>query len=493
MRPLTPIAAPPAKARPQRPKIGRDLVLPLIGFLPLAFSALAWFADAHDENTMTLLAVLSFGVAGLGFFRCYFGLGTRNQLPLLIFYTALLFWYYYPCLADAFSDHQWKKSAALIRIENDHALTALMLVNLFAFLVVLMNQIRVPYRFAQRFRIILGARPAPDNTRVFILVLAGLALCIGFYMAAAGGPARAFQLMLASRAEKKPWDRDGYEGSALAAVDVFVEAVVVALVALALHLALDSDNATWRRRIAYIVGALVVLAWVAIERGTRSILVQVAAPPLGIYYARVAGYLSKVRIRRSLILLGAFLVMILAANAQRQYRRDVVIEDVQVKVTDSDFFTQCAYAVAVYEREGPFHDSAFLHIIAGPIPRVLWKDKPRMDGMWVYTHYLWGKDTSVVGGNTNPSVVGEYYGNWGFWGVVEVGIFLGLLIRLLDSIFAVSGSKDLSRFAVLGVMGYVFMSFRFLSYAFFSPVIMTCLVAIVLSRSKWLRAGEKKT
>jgi hypothetical protein len=496
MRPLVPIT--PAVQRPRAsraPHIGRDPALPLLAMLPLVATAVAWLADTHDASTMTILAVLSFGAAGLGFVRCYFGLGTRNQMPLLVFYLALLFWYYYPCIADAFTETQWHKSAALIRIENAQALTALLLVNLFAFLVAVMNQVRVPWRLPARLRTWLGPRPAPNTTRLFFMVCLGLAVCLAFYIVAAGGPAKAFQLMLASRAEKKPWDREGYEGSTLSAFDVFVEATLLALVSLGLHMALDADNATWRRRGAYALAAITALAWIAIQRGTRSILVEAAAPPLGMYYARVAHHLSKIRIKRTLILMGAFLVMILGANAQRQYRRDVVIEDVEVKVTDSDFFTQCVYAVAVNEREGDFHDSVLLHIIAGPIPRVLWQDKPRMDGMWVYTHYLWGKDTSVVGGNTNPSIVGEYYTNWGFWGVVEVGIFLGLIIRLLDAIFGISGPKDMARFAVLAWMAYFFMSFRMLSYAFFSPVIMSCFVAMVVSRSRWFAApaGKRKT
>ena len=215
-------------------------------------------------------------------------------------------------------------------------------------------------------------------------------------------------------------------------------------------------------------------------------------PPLGIYYARVAGKLSQARVRRTLVLLGLFLAMILAANFQRQYRRTTVVEDIQVQVTDSDFFSQCVYAVAVQEKEKRyFHDSVFLHIISGPVPRFLWQDKPKMHGMWVFTEYLWGKDTSQVGGNTQPSVVGEYYTNWGWWGVLEVGLVLGLIVRLLDIAFGACGPRDMARFGILGVMAYFFCSFRFLSFAFFPVAVMTVVVGMIMARFRWF-TGESR-
>lgn len=459
----------------------------ILAFIPLFFSTFAFLVNSYDWSTMAALAVVSFGAWSLGFVRCYFGLGKRNQLPLLVFYLGMLFWFYWPCLAGAFTDEQWHQAAALVRTDNSHALTSLVLINLYGFLVALMNQFRYSPRFVKRLCRILGSKPAPETGRLFLVFAIGVVICLSFYVIMAGGPVRAVELMLASRTEDKPWDREGYAGSSIATIEAIAEGWLVAFIALGFHMALDSSDKV-RRRLGYVLFAGMALAYIAIERGTRSILVEVALPPLGIYYARVAHRLTAVRLRRTGFLLAAMIGVILAANAQRQYRRTAVIEDVEVEVTDSDFFKQCAFAVAVIEHEKRFmHDSAALHIISGPIPRALWEGKPRMDGMWVYTEYMWGKDTSRTGGNSNMSIVGEYYMNWGWWGVVEVGVFLGLLIRLMDLVFGAAPPLHMARFAVLGVMAYLFVTFRIISFAFFPPCATTVIVAMAISRLRWFR------
>jgi hypothetical protein len=115
-----------------------------------------------------------------------------------------------------------------------------------------------------------------------------------------------------------------------------------------------------------------------------------------------------------------------------------------------------------------------------------------MESMFVFTEYVWGHDTRKQGGNTIPSVVGQYYMNWGWWGVLEIGLVLGLLVRLLDIGFSLSGPRDLARFGILGVMAYFFIGFRMLTFSFFPPMVMTVVIGAVVARARWFQPRPRR-
>jgi hypothetical protein len=176
--------------------------------------------------------------------------------------------------------------------------------------------------------------------------------------------------------------------------------------------------------------------------------------------------------------------IVLLADFQRQYRSTTEIDGVSLQIQDNDFFTQTAFAIAVHEIEGrDLHDSALLHIVSAPLPRALWPGKPKMESAFVFSQYLWGYDVSEMGANTIPSIVGQYYLNWGWLGVFEIGLVLGVVFRLLDSASARTPLGSSTRFACMAVATYVFVSFRMLSFSFFAPMVAS--VVFVALASRW--------
>jgi oligosaccharide repeat unit polymerase len=103
------------------------------------------------------------------------------------------------------------------------------------------------------------------------------------------------------------------------------------------------------------------------------------------------------------------------------------------------------------------------------VPSAIWAEKPFMRA-WEYYN-----DAYVGGGNFNvtPSVVGQFYINWGTWGVLFIGAWLGFLMYVADLLIV--GIREQQR--AIGVVVGMFYAFIAASFRFYSPIYLTYVVA----------------
>jgi oligosaccharide repeat unit polymerase len=123
------------------------------------------------------------------------------------------------------------------------------------------------------------------------------------------------------------------------------------------------------------------------------------------------------------------------------------------------------------------------HFLIHFIPRALWPNKPYVMSWMAYNDEVTGGAETY---NVTPSVIGQYYLNWGFVGVALIGLFLGALGRLLDATLAALHPEG--QFLGVVVCG-MWIVFLFLSFRFFHPLYVTFPVAgtvtyLLLSRRR---------
>lgn len=115
------------------------------------------------------------------------------------------------------------------------------------------------------------------------------------------------------------------------------------------------------------------------------------------------------------------------------------------------------------------------------IPRAIWPEKPVPISWLEYNDAVTGGSDAF---NVTPSVIGQYYMNWGLLGVAFIGLFFGVFARVLDTADAVLRRE--TQFLGLVVCG-MWTVFLFLSFRFYHPLYVTFPVAataiyVLLSR-----------
>lgn len=101
---------------------------------------------------------------------------------------------------------------------------------------------------------------------------------------------------------------------------------------------------------------------------------------------------------------------------------------------DDNFFRQCQVA-AVIPRSHPYVYFQYIgYVLARPIPRALWKNKP-VDGGFAI-HYIVNEGASL-----STTIIGELYMSWGLMACMIGGWIVGRLSGIGDELFAsVTGS-----------------------------------------------------
>ena len=114
------------------------------------------------------------------------------------------------------------------------------------------------------------------------------------------------------------------------------------------------------------------------------------------------------------------------------------------------------------------------------IPHQFWAGKP-YPASWQYFNDEW-----TQGGNFNvtPSITGQYYMNWGYVGVVWIGLFIGALARFCEDWFRrLRVQQQLLSATVAGLLlSFVFFSFRIYHPLYFAYPLFGYLVYVVITR-----------
>jgi hypothetical protein len=483
--------APPQPAAELRRALEHDVIGVLVAAIPITFSFLFWLQGATGRTSMLTLAVISATCGALGLWRCHAGLGRWTEIGALVFQIGMMFWFYIPCLATAFTERQWVGEAARIRITNREALTAFVLVNLFYFVFSLSYALWPTRRLVRPARLLLGAgAQIPERTLVVVLAV-WFAVALGFYFVAGGGIREALSYALGSRTVAKPWGTRGNYGTALTPLHIVALSSMIIVSCYSLHLLLTTKLPA-AHRATLILLAIFSTGWVSIDSGTRSIFIQATIPPLLLWYRRLTERQGPAKYLQYACLLVLVVSVAVGASLQREYRYPGQIRTADAaRIDDNDFFRFTTLAVAVHEREGRLvKESVLLTIAAGPVPRVLWPSKPELRSLVVFSDYVWGVDITEVGGNTLPSIVGQYFITWGWLGVIEIALALALIMRLGDNCLSYGRGWFVTlSFGVIVV--YLFVAFRSIGFSFFSPVLLI-LVSVWVIRAAGIRMAPTR-
>jgi oligosaccharide repeat unit polymerase len=320
---------------------------------------------------------------------------------------------------------------------------------------------------------------------VAILIVINL---VGFTIMS-GGPGGLYSLLFLGRTSDPIWQNEAMAGTALTPVDVLLTAIGVVAGVFGGYLGLSGRVRGWRRIIG-VACWLVPITWAALVSGTRATLLLAVAPPILL--------VARERVRRSgglrtgtIAILAAVLVILTASsNVIREFRAHATFAgDIDLELRDNDLFSNTGLAIAIAEREDLLFDSALLQIVALPIPRVVWRNKPASKAVPLFTRYVWGPTAYHKGKSNLPSIVGQYLLGWGWLGLLIAGLFLGVLMRTADDLVRHSHHNHI-RLASLIFAMFVFISFRVLGNSGASVLYAT--VAFVTLARLRLRGVRRK-
>jgi hypothetical protein len=88
--------------------------------------------------------------------------------------------------------------------------------------------------------------------------------------------------------------------------------------------------------------------------------------------------------------------------------------------------------------------------------------------------------------NVTPSVIGQFHLNWGFPGVVFIGMWLGFLTCMADRVLLLLNSdRQRAMFVVIGMFyAFIVSSFRFYSPIYFSYFLFGLVAMFLLTRRR---------
>jgi len=237
------------------------------------------------------------------------------------------------------------------------------------------------------------------------------------------------------------------------------------------------------------IGVITVLPFVL--GGTRHLWLYLSLPTFIFIFRRLRGKLTLMRVLRiSAIALVIVLVM------QYQYAfRTFGWSDVETSssenLTDVDVtgqFTALLFAEhLVPETHDYFMEPAEPYFIIHWIPRQFWPDKPIMQS-WLYYNdaYVQGQAFNVT-----PSVIGQFHINWGIYGVIFIGIWLGFLASVADRLLlAINVEKQRAMAVVIGMFyAFIISSFRFYHPLYFAYLLFGIIAMWFVTRRN-LAASE---
>lgn len=480
----------------QSPRLVSDWLQPILALVPLLLCGIVELVclatgDTVSDETLYFLIFTSNLFCALALLRAYFTIGRASEMGLLIYVLGFVYWFFAPAAALAFSGEGWADEAAHVAIDRSDRLDALFAINLYFVMVLWSYQLRRGERLVRLFGRLFGKDVFLSSGTTFGLSLILTVLCFGFYVALSGGFGEAIEYMMMSRATSKPWSSHGNFGTLVTPFHYLAATGLIFTAIISFKEVLMGRASLIHRAVLLVIWAMTT-TWIALGSGTRSNLLMCVGPPLLLYFRQV---LSRRRISKYLrigFVGGMLLLTLLAASYQRSYRDTRTFGGQPlINIEENDFFTQTAFGMAVSrELDRWVMDSVAYCIVTGAIPRVLWKGKPYLRSHAIYTNYMKGSSYVEHGGNTIPSIVGQYFMNWGWLGILEIGLFIGILLKIADTAF-LRDKRSMMSFSYVALLAYLFLSFRALAFSFFQFVLLINVgIWLIKQLQRFRRTGQ---
>jgi hypothetical protein len=212
-------------------------------------------------------------------------------------------------------------------------------------------------------------------------------------------------------------------------------------------------------------------------------------PALLILGAPLAGHISWRKRRRMLgLLLVVTLLLVAYQGAVRMTgfggdsrRPSSIGQMLRDGVEGHDQFGPLLIAVNVTQEEGHFFTEPMTPFFFTQfVPREFWPGKPDPVA-WQTFNDAWTQGGSF---NVTPSITGQYYMNWGYFGVVYIGLFIGWLAHFCESWFSrLQMGRQLLSATVAGLLlAFVYFSFRIYHPMYFAYPLFGYLVYRLFTR-----------
>ena len=219
---------------------------------------------------------------------------------------------------------------------------------------------------------------------------------------------------------------------------------------------------------------------IAFLSGTRFKIIILLVPAILVIFVIENNYQTTIKKIRAIFLI---FLMLFAVTFYQIINRNLTNSDNQFTfMTGSGHFIALSHAVSISEDlDEYFYQPMGLLFLSDFIPRMYWKDKIK-PLFWDYYN-----ERLAVSQNTNitPSILGQYYLNWGLIGSVIIGINIGLYIRLIDEfVFWYKKNKNLfNLWLAVFVSTFVFLSFRVYSFNYFFYVLISFFFGFLFTKS----------
>lgn len=168
----------------------------------------------------------------------------------------------------------------------------------------------------------------------------------------------------------------------------------------------------------------------------------------------------------SFILLGVTFYQIINRNVTN---KEFIDNSIASSAHGGDHFTALTHAVFISKELDSYFYQPMISLFASDlIPRMFWSNKPS-SLFWEYYN-----ERLAEAGNLTPSILGQYYLNWGFLGVFIVAFNFGLWCRFTEYLTDLYRSQKniYHLWLAVSTITFVFLSFRVYSLNYFFYIII---------------------
>lgn len=304
-----------------------------------------------------------------------------------------------------------------------------------------------------------------DPNQLLIPLVVFFVLVVLPYVLLGGGLEETVKGILSSRSgiAAKGWKQTELLGDPISPIWVFSRPTLVAISAISLTLLLTQTHKLHARWLYLGMGA-VSLVVVFFDTGTRSWFLLSTIPPVIIWSTM---HSSRLGLRKLSILAVLAVVIFAFAQFQLRYRTAGNFSSLQITsesvltIGDNDFFSETAVAILIVSVHGRVHENVPLLFLTNPVPRFLWTEKPTPETVRVYSLFRRGYDVlSRGGGNSMPSIVGQFYMSWGTFGVIVIGLFYGWAYRFADKVLDLGNNNKWWALVALTAMVWLWLGHR---------------------------------
>ena len=444
-----------------------------VAWLPLALHLTSWWGlgwglGAARTSVSTLLCCC----IGLVVWS-FRGMGRPGMVALFLTSTGTGLWYAYPGTVLVWSEAYRQQALTFTQI-GDRDLTAVAAVLLFFGCCTTLSQIGMrgaAVRPARR----QGRQLSPR--RLASLGLIYVVLGVAPLVVLSSSLRSAIEAVGESRHAEKDWVTTDNVGNARSALLVLTSSLGVAGGAALLVGVLHPGVGRLGRGASLCLGLAVGFVF-ALDTGTRAVAVLLFLPPFGAWLIdRTLQRKGRIGVWIGAGAIGLFVAQNQLLTLRGHYgavdgNRGIL--DVITLSGTIDFFSETLLSFTfVPQIHGFFHENSVVMFLTNPIPRFLWPGKPLSEVAWDYAFWRSNIDIYAGGGNILSGVVGQEYMSWGWLGVIEAALVIGLVAAWLERIAAraVQAGEPAVLAAPVMAGAWLVLCFRMLSPGLVYPVV----------------------